>query len=232
MNGVHDMGGMHGFGPVPVEDDAPFHADWERLVFGLVRVTRSEGVYDVDRSRYGIERMDPAAYLDATYFERWLASLERNATEAGVLSEAEIEAASGRALALDDPAEMVPESESEDPAIAARMRETFEQPASFDRPGADPQFDVGERVRVRNDHPVGHTRCPRYVRQATGEVDASHGNYVFPDANAHGEERAEPLYTVAFAAAKLWGPDAETPEDTVHIDLWEPYLEPATEDEA
>lgn len=230
MNGVHDMGGMHGFGPVPVEDDAKFHADWERLVFGLVRVTRSEGVYDVDKSRYGIERMDPAAYLDATYFERWLASLERNATEAGVLSEAEIEAAFEQALARDDPAELVPESEN--PAIATRMRETFEQPASFDRPGADPQFDAGERVRVRNDHPAGHTRCPRYVRRATGEVDASHGNHVFPDANAHGEERAEPLYTVAFEADELWGSDAETPDDTVHIDLWEPYLKPATEDDA
>lgn len=229
MNGVHDMGGMHGFGPVPVEDDAKFHADWERLVFGLVRVTRSEGVYDVDKSRYGIERMDPAAYLDATYFERWLASLERNATEAGVLSEAEIEAAFEQALARDDPAELVPESEN--PAIATRMRETFEQPASFDRPGADPQFDAGERVRVRNDHPAGHTRCPRYVRRATGEVDASHGNHVFPDANAHGEERAEPLYTVAFEADELWGSDAETPDDTVHIDLWEPYLKPATEDD-
>jgi nitrile hydratase len=230
MNGVHDMGGMHGFGPVPVEDDAPFHADWERLVFGLVRVTRSEGVYDVDESRHGIERMDPAAYLNATYFERWLASLERNATEAGVLSAAEIEAAFERALARDDPSELVPESEN--PAIATRMRETFEQPASFDRPGADPQFDAGERVRVRNDHPAGHTRCPRYVRRATGEVDASHGNHVFPDASAHGEERTEPLYTVAFEADELWGANAETPDDTVHIDLWEPYLEPATEDGA
>jgi len=229
MNGVHDMGGMHGFGPVPVADDAPFHADWERLVFGLVRVTRSEGVYGVDESRYGIERMDPAAYLDATYFERWLASLERNAVEAGVLSEAEIEAAYERALALDDPAEMVPESGN--PGMAARIRERFEQPASSDRPGDDPQFGAGERVRVRNINPAGHTRCPRYVRRAAGEVDAVHGNHVFPDASAHGEERAEPLYTVAFEAAELWGDDAETPDDTVHIDLWEPYLEPATEDD-
>jgi len=229
MNGVHDMGGMHGFGPVPVEDDAQFHADWERLVFGLVRVTRSEGVYDVDRSRDGIERMDPAAYLEATYFERWLASLERNAVEAGVLSESEIEAAYERALALDDPAELVPEST--DPAMVERMRETFAAPASFDRPGADPQFDAGDRVRVRNDHPEGHTRCPRYARRAVGEIDASHGTHVFPDANVHGEERAEPLYTVAFAAAELWGADAERSDDTIHIDLWEPYLEPTTEDD-
>jgi len=79
MNGVHDMGGMHGFGPVPIEDDAPFHADWERLVFGLVRVTRSEGVYDVDESRYGIEAAseqalaldDPGRWSPTPRIPRW-----------------------------------------------------------------------------------------------------------------------------------------------------------------
>lgn len=224
MNGIHDMGGMHGFGAVPVADDARFHADWERIVFAMVKGIRPQGVYNIDRSRHGIERMNPAAYLSASYFERWLASLERNLIEADVLSAEEIEAAHDRALASDDPAEIV--SDQRDPELAAGVRAAFEADADFEREGDEPAFGVGDRVRVRNVHPEGHTRCPRYVRRTTGEVVDVHGNHVLPDASAHGEERAAPLYTVAFTARTVWGPDAEDPEDTIHVDLWEPYLRP------
>lgn len=223
MNGVHDMGGMHGFGRVAVDDDVQFHADWERLVFGMVRTARSQGIYNVDESRYGIERMEPAEYLESTYFERWLSTLERNLTEKGAVDPAEIEAARARAREVDDPAALV--SERNDPELTKVIRAAFEQPAAFDRPGDDSQFDEGESVRVRNIHPEGHTRCPRYVRRAVGTVTRAHGPYVFPDARADGDERAEPLYTVSFSADELWGPDAESPDDTVSVDLWEPYLQ-------
>ncbi|WP_089385985.1 nitrile hydratase subunit beta [Halorubrum vacuolatum] len=222
MNGIHDMGGMHGFGPVPVADDAQFHADWERLVFAMVKGVRPQGVYNIDRSRYGIERMDPAAYLSASYFERWLASLERNLIEADVVSAEEIEAAHERALTADDPADIV--CDRRDPDLAAGVRAVFEADADFEREGDDPAFAVGDSVRVRNMHPEGHTRCPRYVRRTSGEVVEVHGNHVLPDASAHGEERAAPLYTVGFDVQDVWGSDAENREDTVHVDLWEPYL--------
>jgi nitrile hydratase subunit beta len=225
MNGVHDMGGMHGFGRVPVEDDVRFHAEWERIVFGLVRTVRPQGVYNIDESRYGIERMPPAEYLSASYFERWLASLERNLVEKDVLTAAEIEAAYERARDLDEASDLVPERE--DPELAARIREAFARSASFDRPGGEPSFAEGDRVRVRNAHREGHTRCPRYVRRTSGVVREVHGRHVFPDARVEGEDRAEPLYTVAFEATELWGPDAERPDDTVHVDLWEPYLRSA-----
>ncbi|WP_178915145.1 nitrile hydratase subunit beta [Natronomonas gomsonensis] len=228
MNGIHDMGGMHGFGAVPVDDDAQFHADWERVVFALVRTIRPQGIYNIDESRHGIERMDPADYLAASYFERWLASLERNLVEKGHLTVDEIEAAYQRARDLEDPAELVPQRR--DPDLAERVRAAFERPASFNRPNDKPQFAEGDAVRVRNNHPEGHTRCPRYVRRTAGEIRSVHGNHVFPDASAHGEERDEPLYTVAFDAEDVWGPDAEDPDDTIHVDLWEPYLRPA-EDE-
>ncbi|PSP82397.1 nitrile hydratase subunit beta [Halobacteriales archaeon QS_1_68_17] len=229
MDGIHDMGGMHGFGTVPVDDDAQFHADWERVVFALVRAIRPQGIYNIDESRYGIERMAPADYLEATYFERWLASLERNLVEKGHLTEAEIEAANSRARDLEDPAELVPERR--DPDLAERVRDAFDRPASFDRPDDEPRFAERDAVRVRNSHPDGHTRCPRYVRRTTGEIRTVHGNHVFPDANAHGEERDEPLYTVAFEADEVWGPDTENPDDTIHVDLWEPYLRPAEEND-
>ena len=219
MDGVHDMGGMHGFGPVP-EDDAQFHADWERAVYGMDKIAKAEGWFNIDEKRHAIERMEPADYLGATYFERWLDGLERLLVEKGHVTEAEIRAA--RAEFEDDGDTAVPERESE--ALVRAVREAFGTDSDFERDGPEPSFEVGDRVRVRNDHPEGHTRCPRYVRRTEGEVVSVHGAHVLPDASAHGEERAEPLYTVGFAAGELWGPDHEA-DDTVHVDLWEGYLE-------
>ncbi len=223
MNGVHDMGGMHGFGAVPVRDDAEFHADWERVVFAMDRAVRAQGVVNIDEKRHGIERMAPAAYLSATYFERWLAGLETNLLDAGLLDTDELSDRVADILAAEDPQELV--SDRSDPELAAAIRESFGTDAAFDRAGPEPVFEEGETVRVNNQHPAGHTRCPRYARRAVGTISESRGPYVYPDANAHGREAAEPLYTVAFGSEELWGSAAESPDDTVHIDLWEPYLE-------
>ena len=88
MNGVHDMGGMHGFGPIVREVNEPlFHAAWEAQVRAMVVIARSRGYFNLDAFRYGIERMDPAHYLRAPYFERWLASIELNLLEAWLLDE-------------------------------------------------------------------------------------------------------------------------------------------------
>jgi nitrile hydratase len=82
-------------------------------------------------------------------------------------------------------------------------------------------------VVVRAAPDGGHTRRPGYTWGKTGTVVAGHGAMVFPDARA--ERRREPaqyLYTVAFAARELWGADAD-PAATVHVDLFESYLEAA-----
>jgi nitrile hydratase len=221
MDGVHDMGGMHGFGPVP-EDDAAFHAEWERVVYGMDKIAKAEGAFNIDEKRHAIERMDPADYLRSTYFERWLDGLERLLTEKGHVTETELAAARERIDGMEDPDAAVPEREDEE--LVRAVREAFATDSDFERDGPEPSFDVGDRIVVRNDHPEGHTRCPRYVRRAEGEVVSVHGGHVLPDASAHGEELAEPLYTVGFAAAELWGPDREA-DDTVHVDLWESYLE-------
>ena len=221
MDGVHDMGGMHGFGPVP-EDDAQFHADWERVVYGMDKIAKAEGAFNIDEKRHAIERMDPADYLGSTYFERWLDGLERLLVEKEYVTEAELAAARERIDGAAEPDAAVPERESEE--LVRAVREAFATDSDFERDGPEPSFDVGDRIVVRNDHPEGHTRCPRYARRAEGEVVSVHGAHVLPDASAHGEERAEPLYTVGFDAADLWGPDREA-DDTVHVDLWESYLE-------
>lgn len=221
MNGVHDMGGMHGFGPVPA-DDAQFHADWERVVYGMDKIVKAEGAFNIDEKRHAIERMDPAEYLGSSYFERWLDAMERLLTEKGYVTEAELADARERLAAAEDPDTAVPEREDE--ALVRAVREVFETDSNFEREGPDPSFDTGDRVVVRNAHPDGHTRCPRYVRRTEGDIVSVHGTHVLPDASAHGEERAEPLYTVGFSAAELWGPDREA-DDVIHVDLWESYLE-------
>ena len=93
MNGVHDLGGMDGFGPVVREQSEPvFHADWERQVFGMMLATMGQGFYNLDEIRHAIERMSPAHYLGSTYYEHWLAGLERILAEKGRITPAEIEA--------------------------------------------------------------------------------------------------------------------------------------------
>lgn len=84
MDGVHDIGGMHGFGPVPIEVDEPlFHEAWEGRVWAMWSAI---GATTVDRFRFTIEQMPPAAYLASSYYERWLWAIERLASEQGLLT--------------------------------------------------------------------------------------------------------------------------------------------------
>jgi nitrile hydratase subunit beta len=224
MNGAHDMGGMHGFGPVVREENEPvFHADWEKTVFMLSRATRVQGIINIDESRHGIERMPPADYLAASYYERWLASLERNLVEKGVITQAELDARVR--LLVQQPDAPLPQREN--PELIALLTAPSSARDLYQREGPAPRFAEGQAVRARNEHPTGHTRLPRYVRGRRGTIHAVRGSFVFPDTHAHGQgEQPQPMYTVAFEGAELWGPSSEQRE-RVYIDLWESYLEPA-----
>ena len=88
MSRMNDVGGMHGFGPVDTADDGvPFHSLWEARVMGINRLLLAAGIYKLDEFRDALERMGPQAYLNADYYERWLAALERLAAERGLLDE-------------------------------------------------------------------------------------------------------------------------------------------------
>ena len=226
MNGVHDLGGMHGFGPVEVEANEPvFHEPWERKIFGLMVTTMGRELYNVDEFRHAIERMDPSHYLASTYYEHWLAAMETLLVEKGVLTARELEdrrrdcssAGAGRT-----------QPEHTDAELAATMMRLVKTGGSTQRPARQPaRFKPGDRVVVRNMHPPGHTRCPRYARGARGTVKLVHGGFVFPDAHAHGlGEQPETVYAVEFAARDIWG-DTSAAADRVYVDLWESYLEPA-----
>jgi nitrile hydratase len=224
MDGVHDLGGMHGFGPVDREpDEPPFHAPWEAVMVAIQRSGRAAGVYNIDEFRHAIERMDPAHYLGSSYYEHWLDGIARLMDEKGVVTARELEARMDALGARPDaPA---PGSAPSSPAAPARRRRG-ENETSFREPTAPPRFAVGAPVIARNIHPAGHTRLPRYARGKRGVIGAHRGCHVFPDTNAHGlGEQPQHVYGVRFDARELWGEAAE-PNQRVSIDLWESYLLP------
>jgi nitrile hydratase len=213
MNGIHDMGGMHGFGAVKVERDEPvFHARWERRVLGMAYQVVGLGWATIDTFRYAIERTDPVGYLTLGYYGRWLSALERVLVDADVLSADAVDARlAGRPL-----------PEPEQLASPARGHPGFVRTVE-----RSPRFAVGQAVRPRVQSPAGHTRLPRYVAGRRGVVYRLHPPCVFPDSNAMGRgEDPQHLYNVRFEATELWGAGAE-PAAALHIDLFEPYLEPA-----
>ena len=91
MNGIHDLGGMQGFGPIEREENEPvFRADWERRIFALLNLTIAAGQYHVDEIRHAIERMPPAEYLSSPYYEHWLYAAEDLLDKKGVVTRAEL----------------------------------------------------------------------------------------------------------------------------------------------
>ncbi len=223
MNGVHDMGGMHGFGPIPIETNEPvFHEPWEGRVYGLNAVGRL--FPNIDASRHAIETLPPADYLTFSYYEKWLRRTQLRLLELGVVTEAELDARVAHYEA--HPEEPAPRRS--DPAVEERARRRFERAGPLHRPGGSaPRFAAGDVVRTRNINPPGHTRLPRYARGKLGVIHIVHGSHDFPDTNAHGlGPQPQGIYSVRFEAAELWGPDAEG-RGFVHLDLWDSYLEPA-----
>jgi nitrile hydratase len=216
MNGIHDMGGMHGFGPIMREENEPvFHAPWEARLFAIRHAMGAWGRWNIDGSRYAREIIPPSGYLRMSYYERWLAGLVTQMVDTGLVTHEEIQTGRPTPGALRRTPPLRPQEADRVLARAPSLR-PVEMLAAF---------AVGERVRARNIQPSGHTRLPRYARGKTGVVVRLHGVHVFPDTSAHGEgEQPHHLYGVRFEARELWGEGAAD-GDAVHLDLWERYLE-------
>ena len=219
MNGPHDMGGAHGFGPVAPEKDEPvFHADWERRALALSLAMNASGAWNIDMVRHARERIPPAEYLDASYYEKWLKGLEKLLVENGYATESEI-AAGHSAAAPTTPPRVVSDSQA-----AAMLAKGSRYDRKRETPAA---FSVGDSVRAKVINPTGHTRLPRYVRGRIGTIDRIHGVHVLPDTNSTGRgEDPQWLYSVRFDAREVFGAEARE-GDAVFLDLWEPYLERA-----
>ncbi len=219
MNGIHDLGGMHGFGPVEPEKDEPvFHADWEKRMLGMFVPTFALGFYTIDEFRHTIERMGPQQYLATSYYEHWLHALETLALDKGVITEEEMHTGHAAAGAA-----------KSEPALKAEDVPKVVAAGASARVDADikPKFKEGDMVVVRNINPPTHTRMPRYVRDKLGCIDRDHGVFLFPDSSAHGKgEKPQHCYSVYFSAQELWGSKVSR-NDSVYVDLWDDYLVPA-----
>jgi nitrile hydratase len=216
MDGVHDLGGMDGYGPVRAERDEPvFHHPWEGRVYALNTAMSARGVWNIDVGRFAIESLPPRVYTSSSYYELWLAKIETLVLQYHLAEADELER--GHA---DVPGPEPRFTTADVAGVLAR--------GSFVR-GAEsgPRFAAGDRVRARNIHPRSHTRLPRYVRNHVGVVERVHDPNVFPDSVVR-DDGPQPqwLYTVRFDGEELWGDDAE-PDMVVSVNAFEPYLESA-----
>ncbi|MEA3214055.1 MAG: nitrile hydratase subunit beta [Acidimicrobiia bacterium] len=210
MSTAHDMGGMHGFGPLVAEPEATepvFRADWERTVFGLHLALMRNGRWNLEGFRKMIESQAPVEYLRNSYYENWLAGVERLLVAHQMVTPEELPG--GR------------------PNDEPRVPSPSEQAPVYEKSDAPPRFQATDRVRAINRNPAFHTRQPRYVRGREGSVVRYCGAEALPEAAADGSDVPQHLYCVRFEAADLWGPDAKG-RDALYIELWEEYLEPAS----
>jgi nitrile hydratase subunit beta len=216
MNGIHDMGGMHGFGPVAPERDEPvFHGDWEGRVLALNRAMGYARLWNIDESRAAIEVLPPDVYLTRSYYEKWLLRLEQLLIERGLVGADEM--AVGHTLR---PGKPLPRKLEVGNVAAALTRGSYGR-----EPRAPARFRVGDQVRTRNLNPPTHTRLPRYARGRVGTIECVRGCHVFPDSVAIGQgENPQWLYTLRFEGRELWG-EGSDPNLKVSIEAFEPYLE-------
>lgn len=219
MDGIHDLGGVEGFGPVPVKSgDKDFRdlEDWEKRAFALNWSPIAPGS-TIDWFRHGLERMVPADYLAFSYFQKWCTNDLIRMLDNGTITLEDVKRGHVENPVAPPPSMTVEEAVADVAASAFSFeRHTLQRPA----------FAVGDTVKARRHINANHTRLPRYVRGLEGAVLAHHGAHVLPDRNAEGVEVPEHLYTIGFRAVTLWG-EGSDPRDDVTLDLWESYLVPA-----
>ena len=216
MDGIHDMGGKRGFGQVQeLTDTPPFAEPWEGKAFVIGALAARIAGTNLHAFRHAIERVPPSEYL-AGYWNRWTIGAQIMMEDSGIITDEQVRARAARLSGQD-----VPEPPAPEPRKPQMPSGGAGNLRSRDTP---PAFAVGDKVRVADLDPVGHTRLPRYVRRRTGTVTAIQPCQVFPDTAAHFVgENPQHCYAVQFDSRELWGPDAEP--FRLSVDLFEPYLE-------
>ena len=219
MNGVHDMGGMHGMGPIQYEKNEPvFHAPWEGRLFALRRAMGAWGKWNIDTTRHEVELVPPAEYLELSYYARQFVAFLEMLVKSKLVTRDEIE----NGTPAEGQPKATPALTVEKAAVLVAKGVTTSRDVKV---GA--RFKVGQRVRARNMNPVGHTRLPRYARGKLGTIGRDQGVFVLPDTNAHFRgENPQHVYSVRFTARELWG-DQASPRDVVNLDMWDEYLDHA-----
>ncbi|MYJ34838.1 MAG: nitrile hydratase subunit beta [Acidimicrobiaceae bacterium] len=217
MDGIHDMGGMQGWGTVAIDPDEPvFREPWHGRAFAMGAMSMGLSGTNLDAFRHGLERLHPYDYLADGYYGRWLACAETLLVDSGVLAPGAVEARARNLMgeSVDEPADVEENKPTYERGGAGALREIDDEP----------DFSPGDRVRAKDMRTGGHTRMPGYIRGRTGTVHALRPAALLPDTNAHFQgENPQHVYTVEFDSTELWGPDAEAA--MLRIDLFESYLE-------
>lgn len=231
MNGIHDMGGLHGFGSVDhasnqTSDDCVFHSEWESRVFCMTQVIDTKGIWNLDEHRHEIELMNAADYINDGYYGRWLFAMESLLHKKNILKREDVQL-------------RIKEMMADLREYTSPNKQTLAWPLANDKKvswGAcrhdvtiNPAYSKGQTMRVRNIHPPGHTRVTAYSRGKIGVIDKVNNQpWVLPDTRAHYQgENVQAVYTLKFSAQTLWGPQAEA-NQFLFIDLSEDHIEPVT----
>jgi nitrile hydratase len=218
MDGIHDLGGKQGYGPVEVDEaEVPFHHDWEAREWGISRSARVPGI-NIDWWRHCRELIMPEDYLGRPYFDSWAQTDFATYINAGIISMEEV--ISGKALPVQSNIDQPPPVLTPEQVIRADHDNAVRFDAEIK---ARPLFTIGQQVITSSHGHEGHTRLPQYARGRCGTVHGYNGAHVFPDLSSQGEETWQHLYNIVFEGTELW-PEGEGRNNKVYLDLWESYL--------
>lgn len=223
MNGIHDLGGVDGMGPVgPTGWEPPYHAEWEKAAWALFPFSARGGMFGLDEFRKHLENLHPLHYLTAFYYEHWLEATEQIGEKKGYWTKEDIEKRVAYYLQYPN-APLPPNS---DPALVEFANWAVKNGFSSARElNSEPAFKIGDRVVVDHSVPKHHHRRPRYSMGRVGEIVMYHGPHVFPDTSGNGKgETAEHLYTIKITQAEMYGAEAADPNACQYVDMWEPYI--------
>lgn len=212
VEGVHDLGGIGGFGSVRTDDgELTHHEPWE-LRAQFLALVACQG------ARPWIEGLDPPTYLTTSYYGRWLLAAERAVVAKEIVSSETLEEWQRRMRAGESPPVL------HDDQLRAREERGMTTPSPM-APARHARFAVGESVRAKRIYePNRHHRIPRYVRGVTGTIEAICGEEHIAGV---GSNEVEPLYTVRFSSLDVWGERSDEAPFVIQVDLWQSYLEGA-----
>jgi nitrile hydratase len=217
MNSIHDLGGMDGFALRERDQGFPLHEEWERQVWGMLLASAGIPGLPPGAGRSNIESIPPHRYLAMPYYARFLEARTKRFLESGLVTQEELDNPDGPVTMPNLPG-FVPTTPEQ---VVRFLRAEQTGQLNIDAPAS---FKVGDEVIVKNDHPAGHTRVPRYVRGRRGVIVRDHGVHQFEDDVAPGTDVGpQHLYTIMFTAPELWGSRGHA-RDRMHVELWEIHL--------
>jgi nitrile hydratase subunit beta len=223
--GPHDLGGMHGLGPVPLDDDSIWHERWEARLTGATLAAVVSGILVPPTHRTAIEGLHPVAYMSMSYFQNWQYALERMSVISGAVTAEEIEERVAELLENSDTS--LPSGSN--PEIKSRVEHLMNVgiPAEVIEQHRPPHFAVGDTVITKCVTAVpgrDHTRIPGYAQGRKGVIVSVHPPMILEDALvADGTIRLEDVYSVRLHSADIWPATGQAHH--ILVDLWDSYLD-------